>query len=224
MASDRDILPSAIKPSNYNLSLSNLEFGGNWTYDGLVKIQAKVNSSTSQIVLNTKFIDIKHVDVLQNDSAIASLKDVSYDQKNERATISLSKELPTGEAVLAIKFQGTMNDAMEGFYRAKYKPAETPAAGTPTDGTHHYMFSTQFEACTARRAFPCFDEPNLKASFEFDVEIPEDLVAISNMPVKGTSKGSKSGIKKVSFEKTPTMSTYVSIQNDYRFLLLTILN
>lgn len=221
MASDRDTLPTSIKPSNYNLSLSNLQFGGSWAYDGLVKIQSKVNSSTSQIVLNAKFIEIKQVDVLQNDSSVASLKDVSYDEKNERATINLSKELSTGEAVLAIKFQGTMNDAMEGFYRAKYKPAETPAAGTPFDGTHHYMFSTQFEACTARRAFPCFDEPNLKASFEFDVEIPEDLVAISNMPVKDTSKGSKSGLKKVSFEKSPTMSTYVRLPSITGSKLLT---
>jgi aminopeptidase N len=137
------------------------------------------------------------------------MKDVSYDKTSERATIKLSKELPAGDAVVAIKFKGTMNDAMEGFYRAKYKPVETPAAGTPSDGTHHYMFSTQFEACTARRAFPCFDEPNLKASFEFEVEIPDDLVAISNMPEKATSKGAKSGLKKVSFEKTPAMSTYV---------------
>lgn len=103
-----------------------------------------------------------------------------------------------------------MNNSMRGFYRAKYKPTVTPAAGTPTDGEHHYMFSTQFEACDARTAFPCFDEPNLKASFEFAVEIPEDLVALSNMPEKATSKGSKDGLKVVSFEKTPPMSTYLA--------------
>ena len=103
-----------------------------------------------------------------------------------------------------------MNDAMEGFYRAKYKPTVTPTTA-PTDGKHYYMFSTQFEACTARRAFPCFDEPNLKASFELELEIPDGLVAISNMPEKATSKGSKSGLKKISFEKTPAMSTYVCL-------------
>lgn len=152
----------------------------------------------------------RYLQLLTTDKAsIASLKDVSYDKDSQRATIKLSKELPTGDAVLAIKFKGTINDAMEGFYRAKYKPVETPAAGTPTDGKHHYMLSTQFEPCTARRAFPCFDEPNLKASFEFDVEIPDDLAVISNMPEKATSKGSESGLKKVSFERSPVMSTYV---------------
>jgi aminopeptidase N len=143
-------------------------------------------------------------------ASIASLKDISYDKTNERATVKLSKALPAGKAVVAIKFKGTMNDAMEGFYRAKYKPAQLPTTA-PTDGKHHYMFSTQFEACAARRAFPCFDEPNLKASFGFEIEIPDDLVAVSNMPEKSTSKGSKEGLKKILFEKTPAMSTYVSI-------------
>lgn len=99
---------------------------------------------------------------------------------------------------------------MAGFCRAKYKPIGTPSPGTPKDDEHHYMLSTQFEACDARKAFPCFDEPNLKATFDFEVEVPEDLVALSNMPVKSTREGSKSGLKFVSFERTPIMSTYVS--------------
>lgn len=70
------------------------------------------------------------------------------------------------------------------------------------------MFSTQFESCDARRAFPCFDEPNLKASFDFKIEIPEDQVALSNMPVKKVDESSN-GLKTVEFERTPIMSTYV---------------
>ena len=138
------------------------------------------------------------------------MRDVSYDTKDERATLSLSQPIPAGVAVLAIKFTGVMNNAMAGFYRAKYKPTVAPAASVAKEGEHHYMFSTQFEACDARRAFPCFDEPNLKASFEFEIEIPEDQVALSNMPEKAVTKGGKAGLKKVSFEKTPAMSTYVS--------------
>lgn len=102
-----------------------------------------------------------------------------------------------------------MNSAMAGFYRSKYKPAVTASAGTPKEGDDYYMLSTQFEACDARRAFPCFDEPNLKASFEFEIEIPEDQVALSNVPEKEIRKGSRDGLKVVSFGKTPAMSTYV---------------
>lgn len=141
---------------------------------------------------------------------LTSSTDISYDKKNERVTIKFSDNIPAGNATIAIEYKGTINNHMAGFYRSKYKPTTTPAAGVPTDGEFHYMFSTQFEACEARRAFPCFDEPNLKASFEFEVEIPEDLVALSNMPEKNVIKGSKAGLKKVAFEKTPAMSTYVS--------------
>ena len=209
---DRDILPDAIKPTNYNLSLYNLEFGGSWAYDGLVKIDSKVKSSTQEVVLNVKELDVVSAEVLDRDggSPVATMTDVSYDKSSERATIKLDKALSTGDAVVSIKFKGTMNSAMSGFYRAKYKPVETPAKGTPTDGEHHYMFSTQFEPCDARRAFPCFDEPNLKASFEFDIEIPDDLVAVSNMPEKASSKAHKEGLKTVSFERTPPMSTYLA--------------
>ena len=105
-----------------------------------------------------------------------------------------------------------MNNVMVGFYRSKYKPTVTPAASVPKDDEYHYMFSTQFESSDARRAFPCFDEPNLKATFDVQIEIPEDQVALSNMPEKNVSKG-KDGRKVVAFEKTPVMSTYVGYQN-----------
>ena len=101
-----------------------------------------------------------------------------------------------------------MNNLMAGFYRSKYKPVVQQASSVPRDGEFHYMFSTQFESCDARRAFPCFDEPNLKATFDFEIELPEDQVALSNMPEKETKK-SKDGLKIVSFERTPIMSTYL---------------
>jgi aminopeptidase N len=135
---------------------------------------------------------------------------VNVDTSNERATLIFAEEIPTTDtAILTIDFKGTINNAMAGFYRSKYKPVGTPSPGTPKEGDDYYMFSTQFEACDARRAFPCFDEPNLKATFELEIEIPEDQTALSNMPEKTTKKGRKDGLKVVSFEKTPAMSTYV---------------
>ena len=103
----------------------------------------------------------------------------------------------------------TMCTQMAGFYRSKYKPTVPAAASVPRDDQYHYMLSTQFESSDARRAFPCFDEPNLKATFDFEIEIPEDQTALSNMPEKDVKKGKKQGTKVVSFEKTPIMSTYL---------------
>lgn len=104
-----------------------------------------------------------------------------------------------------------MNSAMARFYRSKYTPAVEPSADTPKEGDFYYMLSTQFESCDARRAFPCFDEPNLKSTFDFEVEVPKGQIALSNMPVKSERDGAKPGLKFVTFERTPVMSTYVSI-------------
>ena len=110
--------------------------------------------------------------------------------------------------MLSIRYAGTMNNSMAGFYRSKYKPIVTPAQSVPMDGEHHVMFSTQFESSDARRALPCFDEPNLKATFDVSIEIPKDQTALSNMPEKEVKQG-KAGLKTVVFERTPVMSTYL---------------
>jgi aminopeptidase N len=133
----------------------------------------------------------------------------SEDTKTQRSTITFPEELPaSAKASLTIDFTGELNHDMAGFYRSQYKPAAPAAASVPRDDEFHYMLSTQFEACDARRAFPCFDEPNLKATFDFAIEIPDDQVALSNMPAKEAKK-LDGGKKLVAFERSPVMSTYL---------------
>lgn len=212
VAADRDILPPNVKPVNYDISLYDLELGGAFSYQGTVSILSKIVESTKEITLNSHQLKIQGAEVsIEHTKTQQSFKstDISYDAPRQRATITFGDELPVSEkALIVIKFQGTINNDMAGFYRSKYKPAVTPASSVPKDGEDHIMFSTQFESCDARRAFPCFDEPNLKATFDFEIELPEDQVALSNMPEKGTKK-SKDGFKVVSFERTPIMSTYL---------------
>ena len=99
---------------------------------------------------------------------------------------------------------------MAGFYRSKYKPAVSSARSAFEIDGNQYMFSTQFESSDARRAFPCWDEPNLKATFDVSIEVPDDVVALSNMPEKSVEQSkAKPGYKIVSFERTPVMSTYL---------------
>ncbi|KAK5730403.1 hypothetical protein LTR15_000340 [Elasticomyces elasticus] len=213
MASDRDILPADVKPSNYNLSIFDLSHGEPWTYQGTVAIDVEVKKSTKTITLNTHQIKVHSAEVASEAGKTASTSkasDISYDEKNQRCTISFDQALPESpKAVLSISFEGTMNGDMAGFYRSKYKPTVEPSKGVAKDGESHYMFSTQFESSDARRAFPCFDEPNLKASFDFQIEIPEDLVALSNMPEKEVKKSKRDGHKVVVFEHAPQMSTYL---------------
>lgn len=144
---------------------------------------------------------------------LTKASEITYDEKSERVSLKFPQEVSPSEVVLSINFTGTVNNAMAGFYRSKYKPVGEPAADTPKEGDFYYMLSTQFESCDARRAFPCFDEPNLKATFDFEVEIPKGQTALSNMPVIAERDGSHSSLKFVTFERTPVMSTYVSISN-----------
>lgn len=133
---------------------------------------------------------------------------INHDATNQRATMEFPSEIPPSDVVLVVGFTGIMNNTMAGFYRSKYKSAGTPPDNVPKEEDYHLMFSTQFESCDARRAIPCFDEPNLKASFDFEIEVPTGLTAISNMPVKKTRSGS-SGRTFVEFDRTPVMSTYL---------------
>ena len=135
---------------------------------------------------------------------------VEYDTELQRASLLFPENLPLSDVVISMIFGGTITDELCGFYRSKYKSEGSPPAETPSHDGYSYMYSTQFEACDARKAFPCFDEPNLKTTFDIDIEIPSTLTALSNMPVKSSKAGKTEGLKVVSFETTPKMSTYVS--------------
>ncbi|KAK1760223.1 mitochondrial aminopeptidase 2 [Echria macrotheca] len=208
---DRDILPDNFKPVHYDLVIRDLDFP-TWSYKGTVRIDGHIVKPTSSIVLNTlelKLVDAKVV-ISQNKSDQSwDATGFDEDKNSQRSTIKFPAELPESQkASLTINFTGELNHDMAGFYRSQYKPAAPPAASVPHDDEFHYMLSTQFESCDARRAFPCFDEPNLKATFDLALEIPDDQVALSNMPVKDTQSVA-SGKKLVSFERSPVMSTYL---------------
>ncbi|KAJ5105123.1 Peptidase M1 alanine aminopeptidase/leukotriene A4 hydrolase [Penicillium alfredii] len=210
-SADRDTLPDVVKPINYHVSLFDLELGGSWGYKGQLKIDTKVTRATNEIVLNSKEIDVQRAEILGKDgSQLAKASKVSYDKESERVTLGFPQDISPSEVVLSIDFTGTMNSAMAGFYRSKYKPVGEPAVDTPKEGDFYYMLSTQFESCDARRAFPCFDEPNLKATFDFEIEVPKGQTALSNMPIQSERDGSRPGLKFVTFERSPVMSTYVS--------------
>lgn len=61
---------------------------------------------------------------------------------------------------------------------------DSTCASPPThrsDGEQRWMAVTQFEAASARRCFPCWDEPERKATFSLTLTAPKDRTALSNM-------------------------------------------
>ncbi|KAK4235569.1 peptidase family M1-domain-containing protein [Achaetomium macrosporum] len=207
----RDTVDMMGRPVHYDLVIRDLDFK-NWSYKGTVRIDGEIVKPTREIVLNTLELKLHHSKIVvsqaKNDQSWESTT-FDEDSKSQRSTITFPMELPaSAKASLTIDFTGLLNHDMAGFYRSQYKPAAPAAASVPRDDDFHYMLSTQFESCDARRAFPCFDEPNLKATFDFAIEIPDDQVALSNMPEKET-KHLGGGKKLVSFERSPVMSTYL---------------
>ena len=97
---------------------------------------------------------------------------VELNEETEVATIHFADALPIGTGRLHIEFAGELNDKLKGFYRSKY---------VHPSGETRYAATTQFEAADARRAFPCWDEPALKASFDVIIIADKDKTVLSNM-------------------------------------------
>lgn len=131
--------------------------------------------------------------------------EVSYDEKTQVSKFDFSDVIPKGsKAQLEIKFTGHLNDKMAGFYRSTYKKE---------DGTEGILATSQMEPTDARRAFPCFDEPALKATYTVTLIADKNLTCLSNMDVAAEtdvqSTISGSTRKAVKFNKSPLMSTYL---------------
>lgn len=130
----------------------------------------------------------------------SSSPEVTYDDKTQVSKIEFSDAISQGsKAQLEIKFTGQLNDKMAGFYRSTYKRE---------DGSEGLLASTQMEATDCRRAFPCFDEPALKATFTITLVADKKLTCLSNMDVASETEV-ESGKKAVKFNKSPLMSTYL---------------
>ncbi len=199
----REVLPTKVKPTHYDLALEpNFE---DFTYVGKVFIDLDVLEDTNSISLNTLDIDLKSTKVSSGNEVITSSPEISHNEDTQTTTVSLPKTLSKGsKAQLMHEFCGTLNDHMAGFYRSSYKGE---------GGEKKYIATTQMEATDARRAFPCFDEPALKATFAITLIADKNLTCLSNMDVTSETEvnSEMSGGKKkaVKFNTSPLMSTYL---------------
>ena len=199
-------LPDFIKPQRYKIVLKpDLE---NFIFEGEETISLTLLKSVKEITLHSVDIEIESVEWVHLGKEAWAAK-VSYNQKTETATFKFAKSLEQGKGELKLKFKGILNDKMRGFYRSKYT----------IDGIDLHLATTQFESTDARRAFPCFDEPSLKAIFDVTLMIPAKTVAISNT-IESKVWEHESGVKVVEFAPTPVMSTYLLafIVGDFEFI------
>ncbi|PHH81294.1 hypothetical protein CDD82_1093 [Ophiocordyceps australis] len=199
----RELLPANVIPKHYHVTLEpDLE---KFTFDGTVVIDLDVVDDSTSISVNTLEIDIHNVTVSCQGRTVCSSPKISYDEPKQTTKLDLSSSLAKGsQAQLSITFTGQLNDKMAGFYRSTYKRS---------DGSEGILATTQMEATDARRAFPCFDEPALKAKFTVTLIAEKHLTCLSNMDVASESQvtSNKNGTTKkaVHFNTSPLMSTYL---------------
>ncbi|ORZ06624.1 aminopeptidase [Absidia repens] len=195
----RQVLPTNVKPNHYDLWLKpHLD---TFVFEGRVKVNLDVIESTRVITLNTHEIKILSATLGYDDETLSSA-DISYDPKKTTASLTFSGTVPAhSQALLDITFEGILNDQMTGFYRSSYKDDQ---------GNTKYLATTQFEPTDARRAFPCWDEPSLKATYDITLAVPTELTALSNMNVIDEEKlKDDEKWKQVKYATTPLMSTYL---------------
>ncbi|HSF68660.1 MAG TPA: M1 family metallopeptidase [Nitrospiraceae bacterium] len=188
-------LPRHVIPIRYDLRLEPdlpaARFAGEET------ITLTVQQPTSEIVLNAIELDITSAQI-EGDLGRAQGAHIALDTALQRCRFTFAEPLLPGHWRLKVAFFGTLNDQLRGFYRSRYKDER---------GETNSIAATQFEATDARRAFPCWDEPDFKAVFGTTLIIDPTLTAVSNTMI--TSETLAGGKKVVRFADTIKMSTYL---------------
>jgi len=180
-------LSKDVLPSRYELRFE-LEFD-TWTSTGRERITLRTSRPTREIVLHALDLDIQNASL---DGAVAQR--TTFDVEAQTATLRFEREIPAGEHTLEISWTGGIRESLRGLYRS-------------LRGEERYA-ATQFEAADARRAFPCFDEPEFKAHFSVELIHPAGNAAIANMPITSQEPVDERRTRTV-FRETPKISTYL---------------
>lgn len=189
-------LPTLVTPDRYDLRLTpDLT---SFTFAGEERVAVKVHQPTAEVVLNALELELDEAAAERAGKTLRATK-IELEPQRERAHIHFPQPLEPGDWTLTIKFRGILNDKLHGFYRSTY---------TDSAGKSHTLATTQFEATDARRAFPCWDEPALKAVYKVTLVIDEKLSAFSNGGLE-RERSLGNGKKEVVFKDTIKMSTYL---------------
>ncbi|HEY6531201.1 MAG TPA: M1 family metallopeptidase, partial [Acidimicrobiales bacterium] len=192
-------LPAGVSPTRYDLTLLPDLAGAAFT--GTVIATLEVSQPTSELCCNALDLEIDGAWVIDSDGARTDTASVDLDAELERVTFRFATPVPVGRVVLHVEFRGELNDKLRGFYRSTF---------VDDAGDDQVIATTQFEATDARRAFPCWDEPEHKAVFGITLVVDHDQFAVSNAAeVSRTPSTIHPGHDVVIFGDTMKMSTYL---------------
>jgi puromycin-sensitive aminopeptidase len=188
-------LPRTAVPSHYDIVL-DLDMEA-FTFTGTVGVDIEVTEPVTEIVLNSADIDIVEASLVSGDTKNL-ISSVSYDERYERATLALDDSVGPGRYRVEIEYTGLINDQLRGLYRSSFKDE---------NGTEHPIATSQCQATDARRVFPCWDEPDFKATFATTMIVPEGVEAYCNS--RELERLAADGRVEFRFATTMRMSTYL---------------
>ncbi|NXL48922.1 AMPE aminopeptidase, partial [Podilymbus podiceps] len=194
-------LPTYVKPVHYDLEMKpEMETD---IYTGTVSISIALEKSTSYLWLHLRETKITEMPTLRKSSGqqiplndCFGYKPQEYIVMKAEAELSVTNE--SDPYILTLKFQGWLNGSLVGFYRTTYTE----------NGQIKSIAATDHEPTDARKSFPCFDEPNKKATYNISIIHQDTYQALSNMPVQQTVQLG-TGWMRTTFEKSVPMSTYL---------------
>ena len=189
-------LPKDVIPVEYTIRIvPNID---KLTFTGTEAVKVNVRAPVRRLVLNALDIEISGASV---DNQALPKSAIQIDKKKELLTLVLPSELPVGEHTLGLSFSGKINQQGQGLFYARYQEQGS--------GEKKIALGTQLEATDARRFFPCWDEPVFRALFQLTAVVPENWLAVSNMPVESETKVAEG--KEVRFATSPSMSSYLNV-------------
>lgn len=183
-------LPQNVIPDHYALRIApDL---ANETFTGEVTIDVAVKEPVDTITMHAAELQLRDVTVDVGGKQLPAT--VTVDAPNETVTFKVAQTIPPGRAAIHVAFDGKLSQQLRGLYLSKTAKRKYAV--------------TQFEATSARRAFPCFDEPAMKATFDITLVVDAGDTAISNAAiVSDTPAGT--GRHAIRFGTTKKMSTYL---------------
>ena len=184
-------LPTTVVPEHYVLHFTP-DFTKN-TFDGDETIRVRLTQPSERITLHAAEIEFHDVTIVADGRTLAAT--VTLDAQSETATLTAPTRLNAGSVSIRIRYKGVLNDRLRGFYLSR--------------ANNRKYAVTQLEATDARRAFPSFDEPALKATFDVSLTIDQRDTAISNGRLISDTPGPGADKHTLRFSTSPRMSTYL---------------
>ncbi len=162
------------------------------TFGATLDIVVRVDRATDVVWLNAKNITLRDAKAVVGTEELPAVRITGSD---DVMGLKFERPLPVGEARLVLSYTAPIDSVgAVGVFRQR-------------EGERWYVV-TQFEPVDARRAFPCFDEPDLKAQWRLTLVIPRGMRAFANMPVEREADAG-ADMKEVTFARTPPLPSYL---------------